>query len=169
MHRFIGGLLEVLPECLVMMAQTVNDYRRLVPGAWAPSHVGWGVENRSCAVRAIPLPRDAARIEFRVPSADSNPYLAFATCLAAGLTGLEKGIEPPPPTEGDAYEQTVASELRFPRNLLEASERFRASAWARETFGDAFVDWYCSTREWEDGVFRAHVSDLEVRRYFETA
>ncbi len=168
MRWFIGGLLGVLPEILVMLAQTVNDYRRLVPGAWAPSHVSWGVENRSCAVRAIPLPRKAARIEFRVPSADSNPYLALAACLAAGLSGLERRIDPPPPTDGDAYRETVASELGFPRNLLEATERFRASAWARETFGDGFVDWYCRTRDWEDSVFRAHVSDLEVRRYFES-
>ena len=168
MGWFIGGLLGVLPEILVMLAHTVNDYRRLVPGAWAPTHASWGVENRSCAVRAIPLPREAARIEFRVPSADSNPYLALAACLAAGLTGLEKRIDPPPPTDGDAYLQTVDSVLKFPRNLLEATERFRASAWAREMFGDAFVDWYCRRREWEDGVFRAHVSDLEVRRYFET-
>jgi len=168
MRWFIGGLLGVLPEILVMLAQTVNDYRRLVPGAWAPSHVSWGVENRSCAVRAIPLPREAARIEFRVPSADSNPYLALAACLAAGLTGLERRVDPPPPTEGDAYRQTVASELRFPRNLLEATERFRASTWARELFGDAFVDWYCRTRDREDSVFRAHVGELEVRRYFET-
>lgn len=168
MRHFIGGLLEVLPEILVMAASTVNDYRRLVPGAWAPSHASWGVENRSCAVRAIPLPREAARIEFRVPSAGSNPYLALAACLAAGLRGLERRIDPPPPTQGDAYLETVKSDCRFPRNLLEASERFRASGAARELFGDDFVDWYCRTREWEDSVFRAHVSDLEVRRYFET-
>jgi glutamine synthetase len=168
MRWFIGGLLEVMPEILVMSARTVNDYRRLVPGAWAPTHASWGVENRSCAVRAIPLPREAARIEFRVPAADSNPYLAMAACLAAGLTGLERRIDPPPPTEGDAYLETVSADLRFPRNLLEATERFRASAAARDMFGDDFVDWYCRTREWEDSLFRAHVSDLEVRRYFET-
>jgi len=165
---FIGGVLDVLPETLVMMTPTVNDYRRLVPGAWAPTHASWGIENRSCAVRAIPLPTEASRIEFRVPSADSNPYLALAGCLAAGLTGIEKRIEPLPPTQGDAYLQKIESRLKFPRDLLEASERFRASAWAREMFGDAFVEWYCDTREWEDGVFRGQVSDLEVRRYFET-
>lgn len=168
MRWFIGGLLAVLPEILVMLTPTVNDYRRLVPGAWAPSHVSWGVENRSCAVRAIPRPRDGARIEFRVPAADSNPYLALAACLAAGLTGLERQITPPHPTTGDAYQQAVASDLRFPRNLLEATDRFRASGAAREMFGSDFVDWYCRTREWEDSVFRTHVSELEVRRYFET-
>ena len=168
MRWFVGGVLAVLPEILVMPARTVNDYRRLVPGAWAPNHASWGIENRSCAVRAIPQPNEAARIEFRVPSADSNPYLALAACLAAGLSGLERKIDPPPPTEGDAYLRSVTNEFRFPRNLLEATERFRASAWARETFGNAFVDWYCRTREWEDSVFRRHVSDLEVRRYFET-
>jgi len=168
MRWFVGGLVGALPEILVMLTPTVNDYRRLVPGAWAPSHASWGVENRSCAVRAIPRPRDAARIEFRVPAADSNPYLTLAACLGAGLTGLERQIDPPPPVTGDAYQQTVTSDLRFPRSLLEAAERFCASGAARELFGDDFVDWYSRTRVWEDSVFRTHVSELEVRRYFET-
>ena len=168
MRWFIGGLLAALPEFLVMVTPTVNDYRRLVPGAWAPTHASWGVENRSCAVRAIPKPRHAARVEFRVPAADSNPYLALAACLGAGLTGLERRIEPPPPVVGDAYRQAVTDDLRFPRTLLEAAERFRASGAARESFGGEFVDWYSRTREWEDSAFRAHVGEWEVRRYFET-
>lgn len=164
---FIGGVLAHLPDLLAMCAHTVNAYRRLVPGAWAPTHAGWGIQNRSCALRAIPRPARDARVEFRVPAADSNPYLAFAACLAAGLTGLEERIEPPAPTEGDAYLETVDDGRRFPRSLLEAAERLRASAKARALFGDAFVDWFARTREWEDRVFRAHVSDLDRRRYFE--
>jgi glutamine synthetase len=164
---FIGGLLAHLPETLVMSAHTVNDYRRLIPGAWAPTHASWGIQNRSCAVRAIPEPAKDARIEFRVPSADSNPYLAFAACLATGLAGIEEGIEPPAASEGDAYLETVEDERRFPRNLLEASDRFRASETARALFGAGFVDWFARTRDWEDRIFRNHVSDLDVRRYFE--
>ncbi len=167
LRRFIGGLVAHLPETLVMSAHTVNAYRRLTPGAWAPTHASWGIQNRSCAVRAIPQPVKDARIEFRVPSADSNPYLAFAACLATGLTGLEEGIEPPAESEGDAYEETVDDDRRFPRNLLEASDRFCASQKARALFGSSFVDWFARSREWEDRVFRNHVSDLDVRRYFE--
>jgi len=162
---FAGGLLACLPEMLVMCAHTVNAYRRLVPGAWAPTHASWGLENRSCAVRAITEPAPAARIEFRVPAADSNPYLSLAACLAGGLCGIEERIAPPAPSAGDAYQETVASERRFPRNLMEAADRFRASERARALFGDAFVDWFARTREWEDRIFREHVSDLDLRRY----
>jgi len=76
-------------------------------------------------------------------------------------------MEPPPPVEGDAYRGQVANDCKFPRNLLEAAEKFRSSRQARELFGDHFVDWFAGTREWEDEVFRRHVSDLDVRRYFE--
>lgn len=167
MSGFIGGLVTYLPETLAMSAHTVNAYRRLVPGSWAPTHSSWGVQNRSCAVRAIPEPAKAARIEFRVPSADSNPYLALAACLGCGLTGIEENVEPPPASTGDAYQEAVANERTFPRTLLEAAERLGTSGKARSLFGDTFVDWFVKTREWEDRVFRAHVSDLDLRRYFE--
>lgn len=167
MRRFLGGLMSSLPELLVMCAHTANAYRRMVPDAWAPICANWGLENRSCAARAITRPAESARIEFRVPAADSNPYLALAACLAAGLSGIEKNIEPPEPVEGDAYKGPVTDSQKFPRNLLEAAARFRGSRTARELFGDRFVDWFADTRDWEDEVFRRHVSDLDVRRYFE--
>jgi glutamine synthetase len=167
MCQFIGGLIAYLPETLAMSAHTVNAYRRLVPGSWAPTHASWGVENRSCAVRAILEPSQSARIEFRVPPADSNPYLALAACLGCGLSGIEENIDVPPASEEDAYLETVDRGRAFPRSLLEAADRFRASAKARSLFGDKFVDWFAETREWEDRVFRAHVSDFDRRRYFE--
>ena len=166
MRWFIGGLTRHLPELLAMIAHTANAYRRLVPGAWAPIHASWGIQNRSCAVRAIPTPAEAARIEFRVPAADGNPYLALAACLGAGLTGLEQRIEPPAPYEGDAYEADIDPAQRFPRTLLEAAERLRDSQAARDLFGDPFVDWFVRSRAWEDQVFRAHVGDLDRQRYF---
>lgn len=168
MRRFLGGLMSSLPELLVMCAHTANAYRRMVPDAWAPTRANWGVENRSCAARAITRPAESARIEFRVPAADSNPYLAFAACLGAGLNGLERQIEPPVAIEGDAYKKQVPDSQKLPRNLLEAAGRFRGSRTARMLFGDRFVDWFADTREWEDEIFRRHVSDLDVRRYFET-
>ncbi len=167
MGHFIGGLMAHLPDFLVMSAHTANAYRRLVPGAWAPIHASWGVQNRSCAVRAIPRPTDAARVEYRVPAADANPYLALAACLGAGLSGLEEKTAPPAPETGDAYSAAIAPQQRFPRTLLEAAERFQGSAKARSLFGDSFVDWFAETRAHEDRVFRGHVADLDRRRYFE--
>lgn len=168
MRHFIGGLTRHLPDFLAMSAHTANAYRRLVPGAWAPIHASWGVQNRSCALRAITRPDDAARVEYRVPAADANPYLALAACLGAGLTGLEEKIEPPAPETGDAYRSEVPPDRRFPRTLLEAAERFRRSGTARSLFGEAFVDWFADTREHEDRVFRGHVADLDRKRYFES-
>ena len=163
MRRFIGGVADDMPELLAMTAHTANAYRRLVPGAWAPIHSGWGVQNRSAALRVIEGP--AARVEYRVPAADSNPYLTLAACLGSGLTGIEQHTEPPPESTGDAYDETVAPARRFPRTLLEAADRIRASGRARTLFGDAFVDAFADSREWEDRVFRAHVGDLDRKRY----
>ena len=167
MANFIAGIVAYLPELLAMTAHTANAYRRLVPGAWAPTHACWGVQNRSTSVRVISDPAEAARIEYRVPSADCNPYLALAACLASGLDGIERGLEPPAPSLGDAYGERVAPERRFPRTLLEAAERLQASETARRLFGADFVEWFADSRIREDLVFRAHVSDLDVQRYFE--
>jgi len=167
MLRFIAGLTRHLPDALALPAHTVNAYRRLVPGSWAPTHSSWGIENRSCAVRAIPRAGPASRIEFRVPAADSNPYLVLAACLGCGLSGIEESLEAPAPTPGDAYAAPVAPEARFPRNLLEAAERFRDCAAMQRIFGPRFVAWFAGTRDWEHRVFQRHVSDLDVRRYFE--
>jgi glutamine synthetase len=164
---FLGGMLRHLPELLVMTAHTVNAYRRMVPGAWAPTHASWGRENRSCAARVITSPAADTRIEYRVPAADANPYLALAACLASGLDGVEKRTDPTAMSGEDAYLDSVSPEHAFPRDLMEAADRWRASAAARDLFGDTFVDWFARTRQWECDVFRGHVSDLDVRRYFE--
>ncbi|MCH8921300.1 MAG: glutamine synthetase, partial [Chloroflexi bacterium] len=103
--------------------------------------------------------------ENRVPGADINPYLAFAASLAGGLHGIESGLEPPPPTRGNAYQLTDAGLL--PRTLPEALERFRASALARKWFGEEFVEQYAAFRQWEVEKHRLAVTDWERRRYFE--
>lgn len=167
MRHFVGGVVQYMPELLAMTAHTANAYRRLVPGAWAPTHACWGIQNRSASVRLIPKPHDATRIEYRVPSADTNPYLAFAACLASGLDGIEKKIEPPAMSIGDAYNDSISPDRVFPRTLTEAADRLYSSSNARRLFGDSFVDWFADSRLREDTVFRAHVSDLDVQRYLE--
>lgn len=82
-HAFIGGLLDLMPEMLVLTAQTVNAYKRLVPGAWAPTWASWGVQNRTCAVRIVNDTPDTTRVEFRVPAADSNPLWRGAAARPA--------------------------------------------------------------------------------------
>jgi glutamine synthetase len=165
-RSYLAGQMACLPEILPMFAPTVNSYKRLVDGYWAPTKVTWGVDNRTVAFRAIPGSPKASRLETRVPGADVNPYLAVAACLASGLHGIEKGLElRAEPVQGSAYLDKTAP--RLPRNLQEATARMADSKLARELFGEAFVDHFVRTREWEWRQFQDAVTDWELRRYFE--
>ena len=138
-----------------------------MPGYWAPADATWGIENRTCALRVILGNAKSQRVEFRLPAADANPYIVLAAAVAAGLWGIERRAEPPEPVVGNAYGRPAAPELALPRTLWEAAQRLRASAVARDWFGDAFVDHFAATREWEEREFRKHVTDWELARYFE--
>jgi len=167
MRHFVGGQQKLLPELLAMVAPTVNSYRRLIPGFWAPTDATWGVENRTCALRVIPGSEKVQRVEFRIAAADSNPYVVLAASLAAGLHGIEEKIEPSKPIEGNAYAQKFPKSMALPQTLWDAAQRLKASKMARDWFGDAFVEHYAATREWEEREFRKHISDWELARYFE--
>ncbi len=164
-RHFVAGQVQLLPELLPMVCSTVNAYRRLIPGFWAPTHSTWGIENRTTAIRAI-LGRDSARSEYRIGPADANPYLALSAALASGLYGIEHRLECPP-VLGNAYEDPGPLAVPLPGTLSEATERFRNSTHARALFGDIFVEHFAATRDWEDRQCRAHVSDWDLQRYFE--
>ncbi len=157
----------LLPELLALVCPTVNAYRRLVPGMWAPTHSNWGVENRTTALRAIPAGPEGTRVEVRIAPADANPYLALAAALASGLWGIEHRVEPPPPVVGNAYEDPGAGARALPGTLGEAAAALRASEVAPALLGDVFVDHFAATREWEDRQARRAVTDWELARYFE--
>ncbi len=167
MRQFVAGQQALLPELLCLVAPTVNSYRRLVPGYWAPTSATWGVENRTCALRVIPGSEKSQRVEYRIAAADGNPYLALAAALASGLHGIEHGLELGAPAAGNAYEQETPAKRRLPTTLWDAAQRFKSSKAARALFGDAFVEHFAATREWEEREFRKHVSDWELARYFE--
>jgi glutamine synthetase len=166
-RHFMGGLQRLLPEMLALYAQTVNSYSRLIPGFWAPTDATWGLENRTTALRLIPGSEKSQRVEVRIGSADANPYLALAAAIGCGLHGIEHAIEPAPMVVGNSYQQTHAPELALPRTLWEAAQRLKQSQAARSLFGDAFIDHYAATREWEEREFRKHITDWELARYFE--
>lgn len=166
-RHFVAGQQQLMPELLAMLAQTVNAFSRLVPGFWAPTHATWGVENRTTALRVIPGSSKSQRVEYRLGSADANPYIALAAALGAGLYGIANQLEPLPMVTGNAYEQEHPAELALPATLEAAAARLRGSAVARELFGDAFVEHYATTREWEEQQFRQHITDWELQRYFE--
>ncbi len=167
MCSFAAGQQRLMPHLLGMVSPTVNSYSRLIPGYWAPTHSALGVENRTTSLRVIPGSPSSQRLEYRVAAADANPYLALAAALGSGLIGLERGWEAPPIIEGNAYALTLPDADRLPATLWEAAQRLKASAEARELFGDVFVEHFAATREWEEREFRRYITDWELRRYFE--
>ena len=164
--HYLGGQLALMPELTALLSPTINSYKRYVPGVWAPLNASWGVENRTCAIRAIPGSAKATRLEYRQTAADINPYIAMAATLAAGLWGIEQEREPPPPVEGDASGRGDLAPL--PRTLREATDRLSRSEHARTILGEAFVDHYVRTRDWECRQYERAVGGWELARYFET-
>ncbi|MET0342294.1 MAG: glutamine synthetase family protein [Polyangiales bacterium] len=166
-RHYLGGLVSTLPELTALYAPNVNSYKRYVPGVWAPLTASWGVENRTAAVRHIGGDGGAStRFELRQTAADINPYIAMATCLGAGLHGIDHAIEPPAPFHGDASADRTGKPL--PRDLASAALLLRESEVARAILGEPFVDHYARTREWEVRQFAKAVSDWELARYFES-
>lgn len=167
MRHFVGGMQKLMPELLAMISPTINSYRRLIPGFWAPTDSTWGVENRTCALRIIRGSPKSQRVEYRIIAADANPHIALAAALASGLWGIENKVEPDKPVEGNAYDREWPKRLNLPRTLWDAAQRLKSSAMARDWFGADFVDHYAATREWEEREFRKSITDWELQRYFE--
>lgn len=166
MKSYVAGQLACLPEILPMFAPTINSYKRLVEGAWAPTTITWGIDNRTTALRILTPGNKATRIENRVVGSDVNPYLAMAASLASGLYGIQRKMTlDVPETKGNGYENLKNGVL--PINLLEASSKMKNSKIAKELFGKDFVEHFTSTREWECRKFAAEVTDWETKRYFE--
>jgi glutamine synthetase len=164
-RHYLAGVLHALPDLLPFFAPTVNSYKRLVDGFWAPTRPNWGVDNRTVACRVIPGGTGATRLEARVGGSDVNPYLLVAAWLGAGLYGIEHRLELGAPTVGSGYDDE--STPRLLRTLGEATDRLARSDLAREVLGEAFVDHFVRTREWEWRKFGDEVTDWELRRYFE--
>ena len=167
MRWYLGGQQQLMPELLAMVACTVNSYTRLIPGFWAPTDSAWAVDNRTTALRVIEGSEKSQRIEYRVAAADINPYLALAAAIGSGLWGIENKIEPGAPMTGNAYDVKLPKSRALPRTLWEAAQRLKGSKPGRALFGDAFVEHYAASREWEEREFRRAITDWEMARYFE--
>ena len=166
MESYIAGQLHCLPHILPMYAPTVNSYKRLVEGAWAPTTITWAIDNRTTALRALPTGEKSTRLETRVVGSDSNPYLAIAACLASGLYGIRKKMKlQVPATTGNGYEDKKHGIL--PANLWQATQAMKQSPLAKALFGEAFVAHFTGTREWEWRQFSKVVTDWELKRYLE--
>jgi glutamine synthetase len=165
-ESYLAGQLQALMQFAPMFWPTVNSYKRLVDGFWAPVKPTWGLDNRTASFRVIAGSPKATRLETRCPGADINPYLATAAVLAAGLHGIEKGLKlSTPPITGT--NQGAENIPRAPRSLIETTRIFQGSDIARDWFGDLFVDHFAATREWEWRQWQDAVTDWELKRYFE--
>lgn len=166
LENYLAGLVQLLPDLCVLLAPTVNSYKRLHHGDWAPSKISWGWDNRTTALRIIGDSKETIRIENRVPAPDINPYLALSACLAAGFYGIEEKLTlNHKPIKGSAYEQDSAT--RLPEQLDKAAERFYNNDIISDLFGKAFVEHYYNTRMKEWKKYHSYVSDWEVDRYRE--
>ncbi len=165
-ESYLAGQVACLMEFAPMFWPTINSYKRLVDGFWAPVKPTWGLDNRTASFRVIAGSPKATRLETRCPGADMNPYLATAAMIAAGLHGVEKGLKlTAPPITGT--NQGAENIPRAPRTLIETTRNFQQSKIARDWLGDTFVDHYAATREWEWRQWLDCVTDWELKRYFE--
>ncbi len=163
-RQFLGGLLHYCRELFLLFAPTVNSYKRYQAASFAPTRIAWAYDNRTTGFRVIGNGQ-SFRIENRMPGADANPYLAFAATLAAGLAGIEEGLDCGDPFTGDAYRSQDIP--RVPSSLQRATDLFRESRLAEKAFGADVVKHYARMAELEQKSFEASVTDWERRRYFE--
>jgi glutamine synthetase len=160
---FIAGQLAHLEELTLLLAPNINSYKRYVEGSFAPTAVKWGRDNRTCAFRLVGHGQ-SLRLECRVPGGDVNPYLAVAGLIAAGLDGIDSGLELEPAYAGNAY---TAGERRVPSSLRDALALWEGSAWARDVFGEEVHDHYANMARVELAAYGRAVTDWERFRGFE--
>jgi glutamine synthetase len=165
--QYLAGQLYCMPHLLPMYAPTINSYKRLVEGAWAPTTITWGLDNRTTALRVINTSKAYTRLETRIPGSDTNPYLAIAAALASGLYGIKNKLKLDiAPTVGNGYQNKSNGSLHA--NLYDAATAMQNSAIAKELFGEGFVQHFTQTRLWEHRQYAKSVSDWELKRYFES-
>ncbi|MBU2240686.1 MAG: glutamine synthetase family protein, partial [Gammaproteobacteria bacterium] len=164
LHQAVAGLLDHMPESMLVFAPHMNSYRRFQNGAHAPTFASWGYENRTVAVRIPESECEARRIEHRVAGADANPYLVLAAILGAALHGIEAKMSPPEPIIGDAYAVYERYEA-LPNRWELATEAFKDSAFMCEYLGDTFVRVFSAVKEQEQEKIYGRISDVEYEAY----
>ncbi len=161
--QFIAGVLTTAADLTLFYAPNVNSYKRFAHGSFAPTTIGWGSDNRTCAVRLVGRGA-SARMENRLPGGDVNPYLALSAMLAGGLRGIEQQLELEPELVGNAY---LSDKAKVPSTLRDARDAFASSEVAGAAFGDEVVAHYTNMADVELSAYGAAVTDWELRRGFE--
>jgi glutamine synthetase len=166
LRHALGGILANAPSCMLLYAPTVNSYRRTQSGEFSGNGISWAVDSRMVSCRVLPEGEHGTRLEWRVPGADVDPYLAVAGVLASARDGLASSADPGPPLEGWDFGKEVPP---LPATLGEAVDAFGASAFVSEAFGKEAAAHYAEAARWEWSAFLApsSVTEWERRRYFE--
>jgi glutamine synthetase len=162
-RNFVGGLQKRMAEMSICNTLTPNGYRRRQPFSFCPINTAWGIDNRTVGIRIIEGSDSATRIEKRDGTADANPYLMLAAEIAAGLDGIEQGLEPTTATTGNAYEDETAEPL--PTDLRDAIRLARESEWLKALCGDDMYELLCQMCEREIEFVKAQVTQVELDRY----
>ena len=167
MAAFLGGLQVYLPELFLLLAPTVNSWKRFQTAAFVPTTNSWGIDNKTAAYRVVFANPRETRVEVRLPGADVHPHLALAAVLAAGRKGIEAQLRPTPAARGDAHAREAPAGPPFPVSFAEAIIRWRNSSCALEIFGAEFVQAYADSRAWQLQRLERTVTDWEVRQFAE--
>jgi len=170
--HFAAGLLKHAPEITSITNQWVNSYKRLLPNYEAPVYITWARKNRADLIRIPeyqPGREKATRIELRSPDPACNPYLAFSAILAAGLEGIEKGYDPPPPLERNVFEMTEQERQEkgintLPGSLYEAIKFTESSELVKKTLGQHLFNTFIENKKVEWERFCSQVTDYEVKQ-----
>lgn len=160
----INGLINAMPESMLIFAPHYNSYKRLRPSSHAPTGAGWGYENRTAAIRIPGGSTASRRIEHRVAGADANPYLVLASILGSALEGIEKEALPIEPITGNAYDANLK---QLPNNWPAAIKEFSEGSILRNVFNDTLCDLFLACKKQEMDRFSGKVSDFEYRSYLE--
>ena len=163
-RHYLAGLIATSQEFSLLWAPTINSYKRFQPGSWAPTGIGWGVDNRTLGYRLVGHGK-GTRVECRIPGSDANSYFAFAGTLAGGLYGIRHELELGEPFAGNGYEATDIP--RIPWNIRDAIELWENSAIAKECFGEDVHHHILTMAKGEWLAFNQSVTDWELRRYWE--
>jgi glutamine synthetase len=171
-YGYIAGLLEHLPAITAVANPTINSYKRLIPGYEAPVYIAWSPGNRSAAIR-IPSKRGrSTRCELRTPDPTTNPYLAFAVMLAAGLDGIRRGLKPPAPVNRNIYHMTeeesaAAGVKSLPHNLEDALTALENDRVIADALGEHIFSAFVSEKRAEWAQYREQVHAWEIEQYLD--
>ena len=169
-YYFMGGLMEHMRGMAAITNPLVNSYKRLVPGYEAPMYIAWSATNRSPLIR-IPASRGAStRIELRCPDPAANLYLALAVCLAAGLDGIRRKIQPPAPINSNIFEMRKSEKLALqiaalPADLYEAVKEMEKDALVCQVLGSHISERYAKAKKAEWRAYREQVTEWEISNY----